>query len=413
MTSQPAPSCIALIVAAGRGSRFAASGAPADGAPKQYRKLGGMAVLRRAALPFLDHPGIDAVRVVIHADDHALYDEAMTGLDLLAPVHGGESRQESVRLGLESLAGQAPASVLIHDAARPFVDAPIIDRSIAGLARHPGAIVAVPLADSLKRGAHQTEGADVVAGAVEREGLWRAQTPQAFRYADILAAHRKVMAAENVGYDRGFTDDAAVLEHAGQTVGLVLGSEDNFKITTEGDLARAERQLLAALGDVRTGFGVDVHAFGPAGEKDHVTLCGLRVPSPRGLVGHSDADVGLHALTDAILACIGDGDIGSHFPPSDPQWKGVDSALFLRHAVERVQAKGGVIAHLDVTVLCELPKVSPHREAMRARIAEIAGVSVGRVSVKATTTEKLGFLGRGEGIAAQAVATVRLPADAF
>jgi len=408
-------SCIALIVAAGRGSRFAPpqgeGGNPhsqTGAAPKQYRALGGMAVLRRAVLPFLNHPKVSGVRVVIHADDRALYDEAMAGLDLLPPVHGGEARQNSVRLGLESLAGQTPAAVLIHDAARPFVDAAIIDRSLAALERHPGAIAAVPLADSLKRG-----NADVISAAVEREGLWRAQTPQAFRYADILAAHRKVAAAENMGYDRGFTDDAAVMEQAGGTVGLVLGSEDNFKITTEADLARAERQLLASLGDIRTGFGVDVHAFGPAGEKDHVTLCGLKVASPRGLVGHSDADVGLHAITDALLACIGDGDIGSHFPPSDPQWKGVDSAVFLRHAVNLVKARGGVIAHLDVTMLCELPKVSPHREAMRGRIAEIAGLAIGRVSVKATTTEKLGFLGRGEGIAAQAVATVRLPADAF
>lgn len=399
-------SCIALIVAAGRGSRFAAAGNP--GAPKQYRGLGGMAVLRRAALPFLAHPKVSGVRVVIHADDRALYDEAMAGLDLLPPVHGGEARQDSVRLGLESLAGQKPGAVLIHDAARPFVDAAIIDRSLEALTRHPGAIAAVPLADSLKRG-----NSDIVTAAVEREGLWRAQTPQAFRYADILAAHRKVAAAENMGYDRGFTDDAAVLEQAGGTVGLVLGSEDNFKITTEADLARAERQLLASLGDIRTGFGVDVHAFGPAGEQSHVTLCGLQIPSPRGLVGHSDADVGLHALTDALLACIGDGDIGSHFPPSDPQWKGADSAVFLRHAASLVKARGGVIAHLDVTVLCEAPKVSPHREAMRGRIAEIAGLAIGRVSVKATTTEKLGFLGRGEGIAAQAVATVRLPADAF
>lgn len=400
MTASP---CIALIVAAGRGSRFAAAGQP--GAPKQYRDLGGMAVLRRAALPFLAHPKIDGVRVVIHADDRALYDEAMAGLDLLPPVHGGESRQDSVRLGLESLAGQTPGQVLIHDAARPFVDGAIIERSLAALSRHPGAIAAVPLADSLKRGA-----SDVITAAVEREGLWRAQTPQAFRYADILAAHRKVAAAENLGYDRGFTDDAAVMEQAGGSVALVLGSEENFKITTESDLARAERQLLAALADIRTASGTDVHAFGPAGEKDHVMLCGVKVASPRGLVGHSDADVGLHAITDAVLGCIADGDIGSHFPPSDPQWKGADSARFLRHAVDLVKRQGGLIAHLDVTVLCEAPKVSPHRDAMRARIAEIVGISLTRVSVKATTTEKLGFLGRGEGIAAQAVATVRLPA---
>ncbi|MFN4281914.1 MAG: bifunctional 2-C-methyl-D-erythritol 4-phosphate cytidylyltransferase/2-C-methyl-D-erythritol 2,4-cyclodiphosphate synthase [Alphaproteobacteria bacterium] len=408
MTAQaPSPAdsggpCIALIVAAGRGSRFAAAHNP--GAPKQYRDLAGMSVLRRAALPFLAHPRIAGVRVVIHPDDRALYDQAVAGLDLMPPVHGGATRQESARLGLESLADAAPRAVLIHDAARPFVDGAIIGRSLDALADHPGVIAAVPLADSLKRA--DASGARV-AGSVARDALWRAQTPQAFRYADILAAHR---AAHREARGGELTDDAAVLELAGGAVGLVLGSEDNFKITSESDLARAERQLLAALGDVRTAFGADVHAFGAPGEKDHVMLCGVKVPSPRGLVGHSDADAGLHALTDALLGCIGDGDIGSHFPPSDARWKGADSALFLRHAADLVRAQGGMIAHLDVTVLCEAPKVSPHREAMRARIAEIAGIALGRVSVKATTTEKLGFLGRGEGIAAQAVATVRLPA---
>ena len=397
---------VALIVAAGRGSRFAGSrGAPE--APKQYRSLGGMPILRRTILAFQQHPQVNEVRVVIHPDDHSHYEQAVAGLTLLAPVHGGATRQDSVCRGLESLSDQPPRQVLIHDAARPFVDSATISRSLAALAGNPGAIAAVPLSDSLKRG---REG--MIAATLSREGLWRAQTPQAFRFNDILFAHRAARADRNAGE---LTDDAAVLERAGLAVSLVMGSEDNIKITTEDDLHRAERHIAATHGDIRIGQGFDVHGFAadaaPAGAT--IMLCGLPVASTHVLVGHSDADVGLHAVTDALLGSIGSGDIGSHFPPSDPQWKGADSAVFLRHAVKLVKARGGVIAHLDVTVLCELPKVSPHREAMRARIAEIAGLSIGRVSVKATTTEKLGFLGRGEGIAAQAIATVRLPADAF
>lgn len=392
---------VALIVAAGRGSRFSGDRS-ADTAPKQYRALGGLPVLRRAVLPFRAHPQVNAVRVVIHPDDRTHYDQAMAGLDLLPPVYGGASRQESVYLGLESLAELAPRQVLIHDAARPFVEGAIISRSLAALMTNPGAVVGVPLADSLKR---EREG--VIAATVPRDNLWRAQTPQAFRFDDILAAHRAARADKAAG----LTDDAAVLERAGMAVSLVMGNETNFKITTEDDLRRAERHLATLLADVRTGLGFDVHSFAanaaPGGGA--IMLCGVPVPNAYTLVGHSDADVGLHAITDALLGTIGSGDIGSHFPPSDPQWRGADSAIFLKHAADLVTGQGGMIAHVDVTLVCERPKVGPHREAMRARLAEMLGIALSRVSVKATTTEKLGFLGRGEGIAAQAVATVRLP----
>lgn len=392
------PDVVALIVAAGRGSRFASG---SDGAPKQYRALGGVPVVRRAILSFRQHPQVDAVRVVIHPDDGDHYAEATAGLDLLPPVHGGATRQDSVRLGLESLADLKPRRVLIHDAARPFVDGATIARSLAALDNHPGAIAAVPITDSLKRGAN-----GIIAGTVPRDDLWRAQTPQSFRFGDILAAHRA--AADRKARD--LTDDAAVLEQAGLTVALVAGSEANFKITTEDDLARGERQLAAMLADLRTGMGYDVHAFAMDVSGDtHIMLCGLPVHSDHPLIGHSDADVGLHAITDALLGTIGNGDIGSHFPPSDPKWRGADSGIFLKHAARLVTAQGGMIAHVDVTFICERPKIGPHREAMRTRVSELLGISLSRVSVKATTTEKLGYLGRGEGIAAQAVATVRLP----
>ncbi len=300
-----------------------------------------------------------------------------------------------MRNGLEALATDGGCDrVLIHDAARPLVDAAIIAAVIAALERTPGAIAAVPVADTLKRGADGT-----VTGTVDRNGLWRAQTPQGFRFADILRAHR---AAAGLA----LTDDAAVAERVGLAVALVPANEENFKVTTPEDLTRAARVLTASLGDIRTGTGFDVHRFT---DGDFVTLCGLRVPHDQGLDGHSDADVGLHALTDAILGALAAGDIGSHFPPSDPQWRGADSAKFLRHAAHLVAARGGVIAHTDLTIICERPKIGPHRAAMAARIADILGIAPDRVSVKATTTERLGFTGRGEGIAAQAVATIRLP----
>jgi 2-C-methyl-D-erythritol 4-phosphate cytidylyltransferase / 2-C-methyl-D-erythritol 2,4-cyclodiphosphate synthase len=381
-------SCIALVVAAGRGTRL---GAPL---PKQYLPLGGVPVLRHGLRTLLAHPAIASVRVIIHPDDRVHYDAAAGGLDLMAPVDGGAQRQDSVRNGLESLAGEAPDLVLIHDGARPFLDHGVVDRVLAGLESHQGAIAALPVQDTVKRG----NGVRIVA-TIDRSALWRAQTPQGFHYRPILDAHRAAAGAE-------LSDDAAVAERAGIAVALVEGSEDNFKVTTMDDLARAERHLAARNGDIRTGQGFDVHVFGPG---DHVWLCGVAVPHAQGLVGHSDADVGLHALTDAMLGAIGAGDIGMHFPPSEPQWRGAPSHRFLRHAAGLVAAAGGSIAHVDVTIICERPQVGPHRAAMTARIAEILALAPTRVNVKATTTEGLGFTGRGEGIAAQAVATIRLP----
>ena len=378
--------CIALIVAAGRGIRAG------GGMPKQYRELAGVPVLRRSAELFCAHPRIDGVRVVIHPDDRELYDRAVAGLDVLPPVHGGATRQDSVRLGLESLADRRPQHVLIHDAARPLVDRGIVDRTLDALASTPGAIPALPVVDTLKRAAAD----DKIATTVDRNGLWRAQTPQGFHFEKILAAHRAAIGAE-------LPDDAAVAERAGLAVTLVMGSESNLKITTEDDVARALRLGGAAAGETRTGQGFDVHQFGPG---DVVHLCGVKVAHSRGLVGHSDADVGLHSLVDALLGAIGAGDIGVHFPPSDARWRNADSALFVRHAVELVKKAGGRIVHVDITIIAEEPKVSPHRPAMIARLSELLGIEPGRCSVKATTTEGLGFTGRREGIAAQAVATV-------
>lgn len=384
-----APTCIALIVAGGSGQRFGAE------RPKQYLDLAGQPVLRRTVEAFLHHPQVSGVRVVIDPSWREAYDAAVAGLGLPDPVAGGASRQDSVRNGLEALAADAaPDLVLIHDAARPLIDAVTIGAVIDALDATPGAIAAVQVADTLKRGS-----GIVVAGTVDRKGLWRAQTPQGFRFSAIREAHR---AAAGLS----LTDDAAVAERAGLAVALVPSKEDNFKVTTPDDLIRATRTIMGNLWDVRTGSGFDVHRFT---DGDFVTLCGLRVPHSHGLEGHSDADVGLHALTDAILGALAAGDIGSHFPPTDPRWRGADSARFLRHAADLVAERGGVIAHTDVTIICERPKVGPHRAAMAERIAQILGIEVGRVSVKATTTEQLGFTGRREGIAAQAVATIRLP----
>ena len=379
--------CVALVVAAGRGQRFGGD------IPKQYRMLGGQAVLRHALAAFAGHAEVDAVAAVIHPDDDARLREAAAGLDLLEPVVGGPTRQDSVRLGLESLEERVPERVLIHDGARPFIDAGVVSRTIAALETAAGAVPAVPVSDTLKRGA---EGR--VTATLERRDLWRAQTPQGFRFADILAAHRRFAGA-------ALTDDAAIAERAGLSVALVAGSEDNVKVTTEDDLERAERLLG---GDVRTGLGFDVHRFG-AGSR--LMLCGVEVPFERGLTGHSDADVGLHALTDAILGAVGAGDIGSHFAPADPRWRDAPSDGFLRRAAELVATAGGAISGVDVTIVCEQPRIGPFRAAMVRRIAGILAVPEARVSVKATTTEGLGFTGRGEGIAAQAVATVRFRAS--
>lgn len=378
--------CVALVVGAGQGTRIGGD------LPKQYLSVAGETVLRRTLRAFTDHPRIDAVRPVIALDQRTLFDQAAAGLAVLDPVGGGATRQDSVRLGLESLVDLAPEFVLIHDAARPFVDRAVIDRVLDALADRPGAIPALPVTDTLKRGA----AGGAVAATVDRAGLFRAQTPQGFRFAAILDAHRRAAGA-------AMTDDAQVAENAGLAVALVAGGEDNVKLTTPEDLIRAERIFA---GETRTGFGFDVHRFGPG---DHVTLCGVRVPFSAGLEGHSDADVALHALTDALLGAISKGDIGEHFPPSDPQWRGAASDAFLRHAAALAAAIGGRVVNLDVTIVCEQPRIGPHRRAMIERIAAIVGIAPDRVAVKATTTERLGFTGRGEGIAAQAVATVALP----
>ncbi|MEK9968130.1 MAG: bifunctional 2-C-methyl-D-erythritol 4-phosphate cytidylyltransferase/2-C-methyl-D-erythritol 2,4-cyclodiphosphate synthase [Ferrovibrio sp.] len=385
----------ALIVAAGRGSRAGGE------KPKQYQMLGGKPLLRYSLEILLGHGAVARVAVAIHPDDSSAYKEAIGDLAthprLAPPSLGGAARQDSVRLGLEALSHDPPSQVLIHDAARPFLEHIYVDRLLAALAQAPGAVLAIPVVDTLKR-----DDSGFARSGVERQGLWRVQTPQAFRFADILTAHRQTAGL-------ALTDDAAVAERAGLAVKLVPGTEENFKVTEPDDFARAERLLMQRLGDIRTGQGFDVHAFSDeAGRK--LTIGGLVIPHDRGLAGHSDADVALHALTDAILGALGDGDIGQHFPPSDARWKNADSAAFLKHAMALVAARGGMLAHCDITIICEAPKIGPHREAMRARIAEITGISIDRVSVKATTTEQLGFTGRREGIAAQAVATVRLPA---
>ena len=385
---------LALIVAGGRGVRAGGE------LPKQYAMLGGMPALRRAVLAFLRHDEVAGVQVVIHPADRDLYRPAIEGLDLPPPLEGGATRQESVAAGLEALAARGEAIVLIHDAARPLVPADLIGRCIAmaRAQREAGAAVAVVpalgVADSLRRGAGRLE------GEVDRAGLVRVQTPQCFDLLPFAALHRAAAGAEA-------SDDAALAMRAGWSVETVAGDEMNLKLTNPADFARAEA-LLAARMSVRTGLGFDVHAFEPG---DHLWVGGIRVAHERALKGHSDADVGLHALTDALLGAAAAGDIGDHFPPSNPQWKGAPSPLFLEHARSLIAARGGRIDHVDLTIICEAPRIGPHREAIRARIAELLRLGLDRVSVKATTTERLGFTGRGEGIAAQAIATVRMPEE--
>jgi 2-C-methyl-D-erythritol 4-phosphate cytidylyltransferase/2-C-methyl-D-erythritol 2,4-cyclodiphosphate synthase len=381
------PATIAVIVAAGSGLRAG------EGVPKQYRTIAGTSVLRHVVTRFLRHPNIAGVQVVI-AEGHAeLYAESIAGLTLRPVIRGGDTRQASVLNALEALEQAKPAHVLIHDAARPFVSQDVISRVIAALERYPAAIPAIPVADTLKRATNAR-----ISSTVPREGLVMAQTPQGFHFKAILDAHKAMSG-------RQFTDDAAIAEAAGLDVALVEGDRMNFKLTTQDDFAMAQRLAAPPL-SARVGSGFDVHRF-CAG--DHVWLCGVRIPHDQGLEGHSDADVGLHALTDAILGAAALGDIGQHFPPSDQQWKGAPSHLFLAHAADLVRRQGGHVINVDVTLICERPKVSPHREAMQHRVANILGLDHTRVSVKATTTEGLGFTGRREGIAAQATATVFLP----
>jgi 2-C-methyl-D-erythritol 4-phosphate cytidylyltransferase/2-C-methyl-D-erythritol 2,4-cyclodiphosphate synthase len=378
----------ALIVAAGSGERAG------GGVPKQYRPLAGAPLLRRTADRFARRSDIEAIQIVIGSGQAAHAAAALDGLAHLPPVAGGSTRQESVRRGLEALAAHAPDYVLIQDAARPFVSDALIERLLAALEN--GADCAIPLlavADTLK-----LERALGVWTTVPRDGLMRAQTPQAFRFDKILLAHRRHA-------ETAVTDDMALAELAGLKIAAVAGEEVNMKITTAEDFVHAER-LMAGASEFRTGSGLDAHRF-VAG--DHVWLCGIRIPHDAGLEGHSDADAGLHALTDAILGALGAGDIGLHFPSDDPRWRGAPSSKFLEHAAELVREAGAAIVHADVTLICERPKVTPHRDAMRAKIAEILGLDVSRVSVKATTTDGMGFTGRREGLAAQAVATLRFP----
>lgn len=383
------PRCIAIVVAAGRGSRVGGD------TPKQYLPIGGEAIVRRTLRAFCQHPMIDSVLPVINMDDADLFQNAAEGLDTLPPVSGGDTRQASVRAGLEHLAALSPAPdyVLIHDAARAFASETLISSVVEALGDHAGAIPALRVVDTLKR----EDGNGLISETVDRDALWRAQTPQGFRFPEILAAHR-TFASESL------TDDSALAERAGLVVSLVEGEESNVKITTPEDIAAANETLVQ--GEARTGQGFDVHRFC---DGDAVTLCGVTIPHSHGLEGHSDADVAMHALTDALLGALAEGDIGTHFPPSDAQWRGTDSEVFLKFAADRVSGRNGRIINVDVTIICETPKIGTYRAAMTERLAEIMAITNDRVSVKATTTEKLGFTGRGEGIAAQAIATIRLP----
>ncbi len=369
--------------------------------PKQYLSLGSRSVLATTIDCFLNHPGIDLIQPVIHEDDFELFEAStVTAERLMPPVTGGSTRQSSVRSGLEALVDKDVDLVMIHDGARPFASSDLLDRLLATMADHDGALAALPVSDTLRLST-----VDHLADrTISRENLWSAQTPQCFRYDRVLAAHR------DAPHDN-FTDDVAVAENAGMQIKLVPGDPGNFKITSQSDLDLANAIVAAAEGshmETRTGYGFDVHRFEPG---KNVRLCGIDLPFNQKLKGHSDADVALHALTDAMLGAIGAGDIGEHFPPSDDTWENADSARFVAFAMSEIEKRNGKVTSLDITIICEKPKVGPHRKAMRERIAEITGVETNRINVKATTTEKLGFTGRGEGIAAQALATIQTPAS--
>ena len=392
--ADPAPHALAaplalaaLVVAAGRGARSGQAG------PKQYARLGGEAVIARTLRAFEAHPAVARVLCVIHPDDEAAFREAAG--PHAAFCHGGADRQASVRLGLEALAADAPDGVLIHDAARPFVSAETIARVAEAVSAGRAAIAALPASDTLKRAG----GDGAVAATLPRDGVWRAQTPQGFPFAQILAAHRAAAPGSA-------TDDASLLEARGEPVALIQDAPGNFKLTYPEDFVMAERMLGAPAFETRTGMGYDVHAFGPG---DRVTLGGVAIPHTHALVGHSDADVVMHALADALYGAMAEGDIGRHFPPSEEKWRGAPSSVFLSHAAKLLAARGGRLVCADVTVVCEAPKITPHAPAMTAALAEAMGCEASRVSVKATTTERLGFTGRKEGIAVQAVCSVEVP----
>ena len=386
-------STVALIVAAGRGQRVGSE------TPKQYRPMPdgrGDTVLARSIASFADHKAISAICVVIHKDDVSLYKDTLTNcnkIDKIIYTFGGESRQQSVLNGLETLAADAPEQIFIHDAARPFVSQTLINSCLDAMDDNDGIIPALPVTDTLKQAENR-----IISATVPRDGLFRAQTPQLFKFDKLLAAHQ---AAPD-----GMTDDAAVAEQAGLRVGLVDGEAQNIKLTTEDDFDMTP-QLLP-----RTGSGFDVHRFGETGSAETIMLCGVQLAHERAIIGHSDADVGLHAITDAILGALAEGDIGDHFPPSDNANKDRPSADFLAHALSLTNARQARLTHIDLTLICEDPKISPHRAAMRDKLSQLTGLPLSAVSVKATTTEGLGFSGRGEGIAAQATATLLMPEGA-
>ncbi len=377
-----------IIVAAGRGQRVGGE------IPKQYMDIGGISILRRTINIFRDNPAIDHIQVVIHPDDQNLYDAAVSDLELLAPVFGGATRQKSVLNGLEAIGELSPEYVYIHDAARPFLDQDTLNSLIRKVEEYGAVIPALTVTDTIK---YMSE--NHINNTLDRNFLYRAQTPQAFRYKAIFMAHRR-------HEDKDLTDDSAIAEQSGLKVRIIPGSSDNFKITTTDDLIKAENMTQSSYTDIRTGYGIDVHAFETG---DHVVLGGIKIPHDQKLKGHSDADVALHAITDALLGAMAMGDIGAHFPPGDDQWKDASSDIFLKHAAKLIDDKDGVIANIDLTIICEAPKIGPHRDLIRDKISEIIDLDIDRISVKATTTEKLGFMGRKEGIMAQAVATIRLP----
>ncbi|MCJ8051779.1 bifunctional 2-C-methyl-D-erythritol 4-phosphate cytidylyltransferase/2-C-methyl-D-erythritol 2,4-cyclodiphosphate synthase [Shinella curvata] len=396
MQAENAHSCGVVIVAAGRGER---AGSHAEG-PKQYRRIGGRPVISHTLDLFVNWQPARRIVVVIHPDDAALFEmareNALPAGDRLTVVHGGTTRQQSVLAGLEVLEKDEISHVLIQDAVRPFVEPAILERTLAAFSHGARAVLpAVAVADTLKR----ADANGNVAETVSRSGLFAAQTPQSFHFATILEAHRRAAASGRTD----FTDDASIAEWAGVRVHLVEGSAGNVKLTLQKDIAMADQRLSHGLPDVRTGNGYDVHQLV---DGDGVTLCGLFIPHDQKLSGHSDADVALHALTDALLATCGAGDIGDHFPPSDMQWKGAASRIFLEHAANIVRANGGTIMNADISLIAEAPKVGPHRDAMRQNLSDFLGISIDRCSVKATTNEKIGFIGRREGIAAIATATV-------
>jgi 2-C-methyl-D-erythritol 4-phosphate cytidylyltransferase/2-C-methyl-D-erythritol 2,4-cyclodiphosphate synthase len=387
MMSTPLPAFSAIVVAAGSGARA--------GGPKQWRSLGGKPVIRWSVQALLE-AGADQVVVVVTPGSEGAASEALTGLSGWRAVAGGAARADSVRNGLAALTGPDDQPVLVHDAARPFLHRDVVVRCLEALQDADGALPVLPVADSLRRAED-----GVVAGSVEREGLWRAQTPQAFRRKTLIDAYAAWPPAETA------TDEATVVQRAGGRVRLVDGDARLIKLTYPEDFAMAEALIPM---QSRIGQGFDAHRWGPGSS---VRLCGVEIPHDQTLIGHSDADAGLHALTDAILGAMGDGDIGDHFPPTDPQWKGAASDRFLTHAVERLHARGGRLVNVDVTLICERPKVKPHRQAMRERLAELLSLPLDAVSVKATTTEAMGFTGRGEGLAAQAVAMVEVPSSRY